>query len=595
MRAPGLTNTHSPWARMARAGLQLVLVMALLAPFLVAPAAAAQTPAAGQPAAPPSVSAAAWILVDLSTGQVVASQQPHARLAIASLTKVMTAVVALRYGALADELTVDGRDLPGEASIGLKAGERLSLETLLYGLLMRSGNDAAAVIARGVGAKAAAARGFQSDGAALFLDLMNEQAASLGMNNTQFRNPHGLDAPEHFSSAYDLALLTQHALKDERFAAMFGARSYPFRGGIWPNVNRLLYQYEGLIGGKTGVETNSGLCLIEVAQRGERRLAVVVLNAPQWYDDAGALLDYGFGDGRALPPTQLTTFGAPSPSQGTVPAPAASAAPAPPPTAVAIGSGSPVGAPAPAGSPPTIGPIEPTAPVAAPRQPDLSGGASDDLAAQGGIPAFAAQAPEGDWSSPLVIGLLIGGSVAALALIGYTLRALRVGPFRRSRWAAMEKRKQAPWRTYDVAATPDRPPPRRQSTSPARAPDPAESTAGAAPGQPAPTPAPTADETTERVIDHLSVALRHVKGGRIDTAESFFIKAIQIAPDFRFSTVPNFWTMSADGYVALALAYRRCNQPVQARSVVALGLLRYPEHPDLRSLDRRLQGERRRP
>jgi hypothetical protein len=99
----------------------------------------------------------------------------------------------------------------------------------------------------------------------------------------------------------------------------------------------------------------------------------------------------------------------------------------------------------------------------------------------------------------------------------------------------------------------------------------------------------------DRVLDHLTVALRHLAAGRHDTAESFFVKAIQIAPDFRFSTVPEFWEMPVDGYVALALAYRRCNRAAQARAVVALGLVRYPEHPDLRSLDRQLRADRREP
>jgi len=261
--------------------LALTLMVALPGP------AAAQTPAAAEPA----ISAQAAILVDLSSGQVLFSREAHARRAIASLTKVMTAVVALQYGRLTDEVVIEARDLPGEASIGLKVGDRVTLETLLYGMLMRSGNDAAAAIARGVGERVVAERGLRGGGQAVFINLMNQQAAGLGMTNTQFLNPHGLDAPGHVSSAYDLALLTQYALRDQTFARMFGTRSRAGHGTTWTNSNRLLYSYEPLIGGKTGVTDEAGLWLIEGGQRGDRRPLGGGLGGPQGDTDAEAVLE----------------------------------------------------------------------------------------------------------------------------------------------------------------------------------------------------------------------------------------------------------------------------------------------------------------
>lgn len=584
-------------ARPVGTGWWVLVLWLLLALVPGAPGVAAQTPVptapAGALAGPPAVSATAWLLVDLTNNRIIASREPHARLAVASLTKVMTAVVALRYGAPGDEVTVESRDLPGEASIGLKPGERLPLETLLYGMLMRSGNDAAAAIARGVGEKVAAARGLSADGATLFLDLMNEQAASLGMNNTHFRNPHGLDAPSHYSSAYDLALLTSHALREPRFISMFGAPSYPFRGGVWTNVNRLLYQYEGIIGGKTGVENQAGLCLIEVAERAGRRLAVVVLNAPHWYDDARALLDYGFGEARSLPLTSLAPFGAPSPATGP-----------PPPTAPPATLTATLRAVAQAtlAAPATpAGPAQPTStPEAGPRLAEWRRGSADEAIGPEDRP-LPVPAAESDWSLLMLASTLAGAVVLAVALVGLILRALRLGPFASSSWSALGRpRRPAPWRTYEVAAPPERTGASR--SRPASAARPAGRPAGPAPGATSPAvaePPPAAlapdPALTDRVLDHLAVALRHLAAGRYDTAESFFVKAIQIAPDFRFSTVREFWTMPADGYVTLALAYRRCNRAAQARAIVALGLVRYPEHPDLRSLDRQLRADRREP
>ncbi|MCC6630313.1 MAG: D-alanyl-D-alanine carboxypeptidase [Chloroflexi bacterium] len=560
------------------------IVLTALALALALPwSATAQAPA-------PAMSARAWVLVDPGRGVVIAGQEPHARLAVASLTKVMTAVVALRFGVLTDEYTVDARDLPGEASIGLHAGERVTLETLLYGLLMRSGNDAAAVIARGVGDRLAARRGLSIDGVALFVDLMNEQAADLGMVNTAFRNPHGLDTPGHESSAYDIALLTRHALRDPTFRRMFGATAYPFRGGTWTNVNRLLTQYDGLVGGKTGVETEAGLCLVEVAERDGRQLIVVVLNAPRWYDDARTLLDYGFSTPSQAAASTLPAFGAAGPATGPpyprTPALAAGAAPT---ATLAPAAGPRFGA---AG-----------ASVATPAERPR-GAADDRVDAAATLPTAT---PAGDlWSDPTQIGLAVVAVLIAAGAVLLVLRLFGLGPLAGLGSRASRRPGARPWQTYQVAADQERqstgmrrPRPTAEQPPTPPAPEDDAPVVADAPGATEPAdagderPIAVASEQSRLLEEHVTLALRHAQAGRLDTAESFFVKAIQIAPDVRLSTLPDFWQMSAGGYVALALAYRRCSRPAQARAVVGLGLVAFPEHADLTALDRRLQAERR--
>jgi D-alanyl-D-alanine carboxypeptidase len=556
----------------------LVLLMAGVA-HLSAPAPArAQSPI-------PSVSARAWVLVDSGREVVIAGQDAHARLAVASLTKVMTAVVALRYGTLTDEFVVDSRDLPGEASIGLRPGERATLEALLYGTLMRSGNDAASVVARGIGDRVAAQRGLSVDGVSLFVDLMNEQAGALGMVNTAFRNPHGLDAPGHVASAYDMALLTRHALRDPTFRRMFGATSYPFRGGAWTNVNRLLTQYDGLVGGKTGVETEAGLCLVEVAQRDGRQLIVVVLNAPTWYDDARALLDYGFASPVVAAGGTLAAFGAAGPASGPTVALAQPLAtpPGPAPGATATATR--------AATAPT------TAVVPAPVE--RGRGAADDIAVvAAAVPATPAGDPGGDVVQWLLALLAV---VVAAGVVVFVLSLFGIGPLAGRRARADRRPGARPWQTYQVSSDADRPAASHAQPRPTAAP-PATATAAAADVPVTPdggeeadgggSPVATGDQAS-LLDEHITLALRHAQAGRLDTAESFFVKAIQIAPDARLSALPAFWQMPAGGYVALALAYRRCGRLAQARAVAGLGLVAFPEDADLKALDRRLQAERR--
>ena len=243
--------------------------------------------------AAPTVQAREWVIMDAQTGAVLDGSSAHQRTAMASLTKVMTALVAVERGDLSMRVTIQPSDLVGESNAGLEAGENLSLKTLLYGLLLPSGNDAAMAIARAVGGSpqvddpAARAR---------FIGWMNEKATSLGLKDTHFMNPHGLDQDGHYTTPYDLAVITRAAIQYPAFLAPFGATSYSGEGHDYTHLNQLPKMYPGVVGGKTGWTDNAGLCLIEVVQRDGREVIMVLIGSTfeRWYQDAIDLLDYGW-------------------------------------------------------------------------------------------------------------------------------------------------------------------------------------------------------------------------------------------------------------------------------------------------------------
>ncbi|MGE5529095.1 MAG: D-alanyl-D-alanine carboxypeptidase family protein [Patescibacteria group bacterium] len=251
-------------------------------------------PAAGSPAAPrpdpPKVTAKAAVLMECLTGQILWARNPHLALPPASTTKIMTVLLALENASLAKAVTVS--KAAGEAdgsSIWLEAGERRSLEELVYGAMLNSGNDACVAIAEAVAGREAS-----------FARLMNARARRLGARDTHFVNASGLPAAGHRSSAYDLALIAREALANPIFAEVVRTkvRNIPWPGKDWDrrliNHNKLLWRYSGADGVKTGYTRESGHCLVASATRGGRRLIAVVLDADRIYDDTSAMLDYGF-------------------------------------------------------------------------------------------------------------------------------------------------------------------------------------------------------------------------------------------------------------------------------------------------------------
>jgi D-alanyl-D-alanine carboxypeptidase len=237
------------------------------------------------------VSAKAAVLMEAVSGEVVFAQNPDLRLPMASTTKIMTALVALEEMPPETVITVPPETVGVEgSSIYLTAGETLTLEDLLYALLLESANDAAETIA-------VAVAGSVAD----FASLMNRKAAALGLENTCFQNPHGLDADGHYTTARELALLTRAALQDPVFREICGTRrkTIPLHGTegvrLLLNHNKLLGSYEGCIGVKTGYTRKTGRCLVSAAERDGVTLIAVTLNAPDDWRDHAAMLDYGFG------------------------------------------------------------------------------------------------------------------------------------------------------------------------------------------------------------------------------------------------------------------------------------------------------------
>ena len=229
------------------------------------------------------VSAESAIAIDADSGRVLFEKNADERRLIASTTKIMTALVAL------ETLDRDARvrvpeeaALVGGSSMYLRAGEDVSVRELLYGLLLESGNDAAVTLASACG------------NADEFVKKMNEKAASLGLSDTHFTNPHGLDDREHYSTARDLAHLASCALDNEDFASICACKSASVCGRTITNHNKLLSLYEGVIGVKTGFTQKAGRCLVSAAQRNGRRVVCVTLCAPDDWNDHIKLYDAVF-------------------------------------------------------------------------------------------------------------------------------------------------------------------------------------------------------------------------------------------------------------------------------------------------------------
>lgn len=237
-----------------------------------------------------STSAESAALIDVASGRVLYSKAGDKQMRIASLTKIMTAIVAIENGNLSDKVKVSGRAFGKEgSSIYLKLGEEMSLQNMLYGLMLRSGNDAATAIAEHIGGS--------EEG---FVYLMNRKAEELGMTRSHFMNPHGLDANGHYSTANDMAKLTAYALENPIFKEIVKTevkkapnpnQSWDY---TWINKNKMLNLFDGADGVKTGYTKLAKRCLVSSATRGGQQLAVVTLNDGQDWADHTKLLEFGF-------------------------------------------------------------------------------------------------------------------------------------------------------------------------------------------------------------------------------------------------------------------------------------------------------------
>ena len=237
---------------------------------------------------PPDLAAPAWLVYDVDTEITLAAHNPDLRLPMASTTKLMTALLAIERGDLDDVVTVsyDAAIYRAPSGFGLATGEEWTLHDLLTALMVRSANDAAMAIGEHLGGTV--------DG---FVAMMNARAAELGLEDTSFANPSGLDAPGHYSTANDLLALARVALDQPLIARLAQTKVVKFRDDPWgnarwgTNTNALLGSYPGVIGVKTGSTPNANMVLVALAERSGRRIITVVLGSEDSFADTRDLLE----------------------------------------------------------------------------------------------------------------------------------------------------------------------------------------------------------------------------------------------------------------------------------------------------------------
>lgn len=239
----------------------------------------------------PIVTAKAALMYDVVRQKALFTKEPELRLPMASLTKIMTAIVALEHSQPTDTFIVEKRDMVGEDSMGVGPGEILTLEELLYGLILPSGNDASEVIANNY-----------PEGREAFIQAMNDKAQALGLSNTHFTNPSGLQGDgDQYTTASDLLVITKYALSFPLFRKIAATAEYtiPYTANhkafYLSNETNLLTTYPGVKGVKTGYTPEAGLCLVTYFDDGKNQLIGVVLNSASRRDDMREMLDYSLG------------------------------------------------------------------------------------------------------------------------------------------------------------------------------------------------------------------------------------------------------------------------------------------------------------
>lgn len=281
------SKRHAWWRKARRRWLfaWFAAVVALIPVQAMAAPAGTAVPAA------PANNAQAAAVMDVQSGRLLYSKNGDKPLPVASLTKIMTAIVAIEYGTLSDPVTVSSRAFGKEgSSIYLKLGQEMSLHDMLYGLMLRSGNDAATAIAEHVGGSLEG-----------FVYMMNREAEAIGMTNSHFDNPHGLDSKTHYASADDMAKLSAYALRNPIFREIVKTqvKRVPGNGDgggdyVWYNKNKMLALYDGADGVKTGYTKTAKRCLVSSATRDGRQVVVVTINDGSDWADHARLLQYGF-------------------------------------------------------------------------------------------------------------------------------------------------------------------------------------------------------------------------------------------------------------------------------------------------------------
>jgi D-alanyl-D-alanine carboxypeptidase (penicillin-binding protein 5/6) len=238
---------------------------------------------------PPGISAQTAIMIEANSGEELYKKNPDQKAYPASITKIMTALLAIENGDLDKKVKVSGNAAGVEgSSIYLEAGETITLRDLVYGLMLRSGNDAAIAIAEEIG-------GSVNN----FVMMMNKRARELGAFNTHFANPNGLHNPEHYTTVRDMALISMAAMKNPEFKKVVGVKSWIADRGegkynYFYNKNKVVYQYNGGTGIKIGYTKAAGRTLVASSERDGTELICVVMNAPDWFQDTYKLMDYAY-------------------------------------------------------------------------------------------------------------------------------------------------------------------------------------------------------------------------------------------------------------------------------------------------------------
>lgn len=237
-----------------------------------------------------NITAKSAVLIEASTKRLLYEKNAYEKMPMASTTKIMTAIVALEHGVL-NETVVVGKNASGVegSSIWLSVGEKMSLSDMLFGLMLASGNDAAVAIAEHIGGSVEG-----------FVRMMNETAQRIGAYNTHFSNPNGLPAKDHYTTAYDLAIISAHAMSNDFFCKIVNTqyKTLPWEGHQWDRVvknkNKILWNFAGGNGIKTGYTKEAGKCLAASAERDGMQLIAIALDAPDMFGDCMQVLNYGF-------------------------------------------------------------------------------------------------------------------------------------------------------------------------------------------------------------------------------------------------------------------------------------------------------------
>jgi len=488
----------------------------------------------------PQVTAVSAAVVELSSGTILWGRDIHAPRPPASVTKMMTALVVADLAPLDTNVTVQESDLVGESSMGLASGETLTVEALLYGMLLPSGNDAATALARALGKQPGDATPAQS--VQHFVDKMNAKANTLGTKETHFANPHGLDEPGHLTSAADLALIAAAFAANPTLMHIAGTVTYDGFGHTVHTTNKLLYdgRYASVVGGKTGQTDDAGYTLVEISSQNGRRMLSVELGttADAFWTDAMHLLSYGY----AMPPHaggphSLASRPVVAAAHGTTFSGA--------PSARHVGAGPNAASVAPPGS----GVVTHATTITLPAAHRSSKALAVRIALLGLLAA-------------IVCAIVYARRVAVRRTLAEMKREWRKGLADPPHLVV----------TTQMPLIPTTP----------RAAMPSVSSRWAQAG----VQVPKGEREVARA--YALQAVRQARSGSRTAAQQAFKHAVWIAPTLEWGAIPGFWEMPPVSYADLATVMIEAGHTAIARSMLTVAALAHPRHPDLRAVEARL-------